>query len=132
MAMNPEKDILRLFTEWNAALLSGKPDQVVKLYAADAILLPTFSNRVRHTHAEIRDYFAHFLKNGPSGRIDEGNVRIFGGLAVNSGIYTFRLKRGPVKKVQARFTFVYRWDGGRWSIVEHHSSAMPEQGGKRA
>ncbi|MCU0638754.1 MAG: SgcJ/EcaC family oxidoreductase [Candidatus Krumholzibacteria bacterium] len=125
--MNPEKDVMRLFDEWNAAVRSGKPDQVVKLYATDAVLLPTFSNRVRHNHAEIRDYFAHFLKNGPSGRIDEGNVRVFGGLAVNSGTYTFRMRKGAVRKVNARFTFVYRWDGGRWLIVEHHSSAMPEQ-----
>ena len=130
MAMNPEKEVLRLFNEWNEAVKSGKADQVVKLYAPGAILLPTFSNRVRHTHAEIRDYFVHFLKNAPSGKIDEANVRLFGGLAVNSGAYTFRLGKGSVKKVRARFTFVYRWDGRRWLIVEHHSSAMPEQAGK--
>ncbi len=56
--------------------------------------------------------------------IDEANVRVFGQVAINSGIYTFTFKDGAV--VQARFTFVYRWNGSRWMIVEHHSSQMPE------
>ena len=119
-----EHEITALFDEWNNALQTGDPKKVASLYAPNGILLPTVSNKVRHNHAEIEDYFAHFLANGPVGKIDEANVRIFGQLAINSGIYSFTFKDGSV--VPARFTFVYRWNGERWMIEEHHSSQMPE------
>jgi len=51
-------------------------------------------------------------------------VRIFDDIAINSGVYTFTFSGGA--SVQARFTYVYRWDGQSWLIIEHHSSAMPE------
>lgn len=117
-------EITSLFDEWNGALQTGSPKNVAALYESNGILLPTVSNKVRHNHEEIEDYFVHFLEKGPKGKIDESNVRIFGQLAINSGIYTFTFKDGS--NVQARFTFVYRWNGERWMIVEHHSSQMPE------
>lgn len=119
-----KSEITALFEQWNSALQTGDPKQVAALYAEDAVLLPTVSNQVRHNHEEIEDYFVHFLAKGPQGKIDESNVRIFGELAINSGVYTFTFKDDVT--VQARFTYVYRWDGQRWSIIEHHSSAMPE------
>lgn len=117
-------DITSLFDEWNSALQTGDPKQVSSLYESNGILLPTVSNQVRHNHAEIEDYFVHFLAKGPQGKIDESNVRTFGDVAINSGVYTFTFKNGD--SVQARFTYVYRWNGQRWMIIEHHSSAMPE------
>jgi len=117
-------DITALFDEWNSALQTGDPKQVASLYETNAILLPTVSNKVRHNHEEIEDYFVHFLAKKPSGKIDESNVRTFGDIAINSGVYTFTLDGGT--QVQARFTYVYRWNGQRWLIIEHHSSAMPE------
>jgi len=119
-----ENEITVLFDNWNSALQTGDPGNVVALYETNAILLPTVSNQVRHTHEEIRDYFVHFCAKGPVGSIDESNVRTFGQISINSGIYTFSFKDGSA--VQARFTFVYRWNGQRWMIVEHHSSRMPE------
>ena len=116
--------IAALFDEWNNALQTGDPKKVVALYESNAILLPTVSNKVRHNHAEIEDYFVHFLAKGPQGSIDESNIRSFGDVAINSGVYTFSFKDGA--SVQARFSYVYRWNGQRWNIVEHHSSAMPE------
>ena len=123
-----EQQILPLFDEWNAAIQSGNPDQVVALYATDGILIPTVSNQIRHNHAEIRDYFAHFLVLEPVATLDEHHVREFGELAINSGIYTFRFANPleGVNGVTARYTFVYQWRGGRWLIIEHHSSRMPE------
>ncbi|NRA43130.1 MAG: SgcJ/EcaC family oxidoreductase [Pseudomonadales bacterium] len=117
-------DIPALFEQWNAALQTGDPKQVVSLYETNAILLPTVSNQVRHNHAEIEDYFVSFLAKGPVGKIDESNVRSFGDIAINSGVYTFSFKDGA--QVQARFSYVYRWNGQAWKIIEHHSSAMPE------
>ncbi|MDJ0812036.1 MAG: SgcJ/EcaC family oxidoreductase [Desulfobacterales bacterium] len=119
-----ENEIKALFDEWNNALQTGDPKKVAALYETNGILLPTVSNKVRHNHEEIEDYFVHFLAKGPKGKIDEANVRTFGQIAINSGVYTFSFKDGAV--VQARFTYVYRWNGERWMIVEHHSSQMPE------
>jgi len=117
-------EINALFDEWNNALATGDPKNVAALYETNGILLPTVSNKVRHNPMEVEDYFVHFCAKGPSGKIDEANVRTFGDIAINSGVYTFSFKDGST--VQARFTFVYRWNGQRWMIVEHHSSAMPE------
>ncbi len=121
--MNKE-DIASLFDEWNNALQTGNPKNVAALYADNGILLPTVSNEVRHNHEEIEDYFIHFLAKGPKGNIDEANIRTFGDIAINSGVYTFSFDDSS--SVQARYTFVYRWNGERWMIVEHHSSQMPE------
>ncbi len=120
-----EQDIVQLFSNWNAALQTGDPDQVTALYADDAVLLPTVSNQVRHNHAEIRDYFVNFLAKQPQGVIDESNTRdLADDLASNAGVYTFSF--GDGSKVTARFSYLYRRVDGAWKILEHHSSAMPE------
>lgn len=120
-----EGPVLALFERWNAALATGNPDTVTALYAENAILLPTVSNRVRHNHAEIRDYFVSFLAKQPQGVIDEANVRFLADdLVINSGVYTFTFGNGD--QVSARFTYLYRHIDDEWRIIEHHSSAMPE------
>lgn len=116
--------IMSLFDAWNNALQTGDPKKVAELYETNGILLPTVSNQVRHNHEEVEDYFVHFVAKGPVGKIDEANIRTFGDIAINSGVYTFTFKDGV--SVQARYTFVYRWNGQDWKIIEHHSSQMPE------
>lgn len=119
--------IAALFDQWNESLQTGQPEAVVSHYAPHAVLLPTVSNQVRTNHDEIRDYFEHFLALSPYGTINEQYIRIFGNIAINSGIYTFDVvKDGEARQVQARYTFVYEKTGDQWLIVDHHSSAMPE------
>jgi len=114
------------FVMWNQAIQTGDPDKVVACYAADAILLPTVSAKVRHNHDEIRDYFVLFLAKQPQGRIIEQNIRIYDNIAINSGLYTFSLTEDGVQTdVAARFTFVYRKQENGWLIIEHHSSILP-------
>ena len=117
-------EIRVLIDKWNLALQSRDPTKVVKLYAADAILIPTLSNIVRHNHEEIEDYFAHFLQKGPRFEIDETNIRVIDNLAVNSGTYAVTFEDGTTAR--ARFTFVYQNINQHWLIIEHHSSVMPE------
>jgi uncharacterized protein (TIGR02246 family) len=126
--MKYKEKIAELFEEWNKAVESGDPDRVTAMYAFNGILLPTVSNRVRHNHEEIRDYFVHFLAKKPSGKIDESNIRIYNDIAINSGVYTFTFSPDGQEpySAQARFTYVYQWFGDHWLIVEHHSSLMPE------
>ena len=119
-----KNEVMALFDEWNDALKTGDPETVANLYAEGAILLPTMSNEVRHDHEEIKDYFVHFMAKNPVGKILEGNVRDFGELVINSGIYEFTFQDGSA--VKARFTFAYKLVNDCWMIIEHHSSQMPE------
>lgn len=122
--MSSSENITQLFNNWNQALQTGDPKQVASLYHPEAVLLPTVSNQVRHNHPEIEDYFVHFLAKGPQGTLNEQNIRIFGDIAINSGVYTFQFNDDS--RVQARYTFVYRQQADGWLIIEHHSSVMPE------
>lgn len=90
------------------------------------MLVPTLSNKVRTSTAGIKDYFKAFMSRHPKGRIVESHVSIIDeATAVHSGLYSFDLDN---KTVPARFTFVYHRDSsGRWLILHHHSSLMPER-----
>ncbi len=125
--MKIEKNILHLIDEWNNALQTRNPDEVIKLYDKKAILLPTFSCRVRHNPEEIRDYFIHFLTKKPVCSVEETTIHKFGNTAMISGIYAFTYQTEPALIQRARFTFVYHKTKDRWLIVEHHSSSMPEE-----
>ncbi|SDZ27369.1 conserved hypothetical protein [Amycolatopsis xylanica] len=122
-----KQDVAALFPAWNAALATGDADKVADLYAPDAVLLPTVSDKVRTTRADIVDYFKHFLENKPSGTIESEVISVLDqDSAINAGIYRFALtKDGKTQEVRARYTFVYELRDGKWLIVNHHSSAMP-------
>jgi uncharacterized protein (TIGR02246 family) len=125
-------DIEKLFVQWNEALgrsTPDKPDDVVNLYAPDAVLLPTVENGPYIRRADIRKYFEHFLADKPSGKIDERTIRIGCNVAFDAGLYTFTYDpprpRPPKKATPARFTYVYKYEGGTWLIAHHHSSVWP-------
>lgn len=124
-----DREIAGLFDRWNAALQTGSASAVTALYAPDAILQPTVSNKVRSTPEQIQDYFAHFLTGKPVGVINYREIRHLGpDAAMDSGVYTFTLTQadGTKRDVQARYTFLYERLDGQWKIINHHSSAMPE------
>ncbi|TDB69751.1 SgcJ/EcaC family oxidoreductase [Micromonospora sp. KC723] len=123
----PTKEtIANLFTEWNAALATGDPEVVADRYANDAVLLPTVSNQVRTNRAQFVDYFGHFLEKKPQGEIKQSYISILDrNTAVDTGVYVFTLA-ATGQQVEARYTYVYELRDGKWMIVNHHSSAMPE------
>ncbi|WP_427921659.1 SgcJ/EcaC family oxidoreductase [Streptomyces sp. cg40] len=125
-----KKQIAALFDGWNAALQTGDPEKVADRYASDAVLLPTVSNKIRTDHAEIVDYFEHFLANKPVGKKVETIVNVLdSNSAIDTGIYEFTLTdpdTGKKRVVEARYTYEYEKRGGKWLIVNHHSSVMPE------
>ena len=119
-----ERDIAALFDRWNASLQTGDPEKVADNYAEDAILLPTVSDRPRVTRAGRVEYFEHFLHDRPFGHIDFRRIYLGCNAAVDAGLYTFTFERtGEV--VPARYSYSYKWDGKRWLITSHHSSALP-------
>ena len=109
----------------------GDAKKIVRFYAPDAILLPTLSPDILiNRHGGLNDYFAsltahHQFKCTPHRLMTQRE----GSVAINSGTYTFSYldQHQHLKKVPARFTFVYHKTGNEWMIVNHHSSMLPEK-----
>ncbi|RRZ91658.1 SgcJ/EcaC family oxidoreductase [Erwinia sp. 198] len=119
-----EKEVASMFDRWNDSLKTGDATTVSQNYLSDAVLLPTLSNKVRLTDEERIDYFKEFLAKKPVGHIDSRTIRVGCNKAIDTGTYTFTF--GDGSKAAARYTFTYAWDGQKWLISSHHSSAMPE------
>ncbi|MBV8803036.1 MAG: SgcJ/EcaC family oxidoreductase [Gammaproteobacteria bacterium] len=119
-----QAEVASLFNRWNNALKSKNLDSIVANYAEDAVLLPTVSNLPRTNHDEIRNYFIDFIKKNPSGEILKRTIRTGCNWATDTGLYSFQFKDN--KDVMARYSFVYEYIDGKWLIVHHHSSIMPE------
>lgn len=123
------QDVAAATMAWAQALGEDDPEKVLPLYADDAVLWGTLSPALRSTHAALRDYFVTAFKVLPGLKVGFGEqlIRVYGNAAINTGYYTFSyLKDGETKILPARYSFVYVKTRGRWLIVDHHSSAMPE------
>ncbi len=128
------QQVAALFDRWNAALKTGNPDAVTRVYTPDAILIPTVTNDPRVGTEAIRAYFVDFLKKQPQGAIRDRIIRIGCNVALDAGTYVFTLKGdqpGSTIQVPARYTFLYEPRHGQWLILHHHSSAMPEPAAPR-
>jgi uncharacterized protein (TIGR02246 family) len=125
----PKEDVAAATKAWADAMTSHDIERVVALYDSDAVLWGTRSPKLRDNPETIREYF-NILKTVPpsyKGVLGEQRIRIYGDMAINTGTYTFSETRDGKEIVRpARFSFVYRNRGGRWLIVDHHSSAVPE------
>ena len=110
-----KEQVAGLFDRWNASLQTKNPDEVVKHYAPDAVLLPTVSNKPRTTPYEIRDYFVHFLEKSPKGVINSRTVHTGCNDAYDVGTYTFTMagSGGKTSQVAARYTFIYELRNGK-------------------
>ncbi len=111
--------------EWISTFNTRDPERIAALYAPDGILWGTVSKTIRTTPQEILEYFQESAAKRPKLRmiLGEHHVRLYGDIATNSGYYT---SRNPVDGEEVvtplRFSFTYRREGGRWVIVNHHSS----------
>ncbi len=124
-----EAQVASQFTAFNAAWQTYDPAKVTALFARDAVLLATLSNTPRTTPEAINDYFVKFLQSKPVGSIDTSTVRIGCNVAYRMGTWTVKLtnaETGAVTDVKARYTFIYKPEGGTWKIEHLHSSLMPE------
>ncbi|WP_079227387.1 nuclear transport factor 2 family protein [Pseudomonas putida] len=112
--------------QWAATVATRNVDDVLALYAPDAILVPTLSNDVRDCDDSRRSYFENFLAN--DGLVCD--VQVFKkrvsqklGTVVVGGLYTFVYRQdGDERQVPARFLFTFEFIEGRWLITGHHSS----------
>ena len=124
----PREDVAAATQAWIDAMNSHDPERVYALYDSEAVLWGTRSPALRDNPAAVRDYFNILRTVDPSYKVIPGEqrIRVYGDIAVNSGTYTFsEVRDGKPTTRPARFSFVYRNRGGRWLIVDHHSSAVP-------
>lgn len=127
IAATARTEISDLLTKWCDTLERGNPVDVVALYAPDATLLPTISNKTRSKPAEMLEYFERFLTLQPRAQTHAQNISVYEKIAINSGVYSFFTQSVTgTQELVCRFTFVYRKDPEGWRIIEHHSSMMPE------
>ncbi len=128
-AGNDEKEVAAAFADWRHALSSGKAETIVKLYDEDAILLATLAAKPLKTQEERLAYFTGLMRKPKlKATLNEEYIRrLDEDDAVVSGIYTFGFEEsGKTVEVPARYTFVFEKENGRWMIVEHHSSKVPD------
>ena len=129
MLAGPKEDVAAATQTWTAAMTAHDVERVVALYDAEAVLWGTRSPTLRDSPGAVREYFNILRTVPPSYKavLGEQRIRIYGDIAINTGTYTFSEIRDGKEIVRpARFSFVYRNSGGRWLIVDHHSSAVPE------
>jgi len=119
-----KEEVRSLFNLWNDALKTQDPQTVADRYASDGVLVPTLSDKVRYTNADIKDYFVEFCAKKPVGTITEGNIKIGANWAQDAGLYEFKFGDGSVAK--GRYSFIYTYENGKWMISHHHSSLLPE------
>jgi uncharacterized protein (TIGR02246 family) len=130
----PAPDMLQVardnFKRWNDSLQTKDPKQVAALYCADGLsFLPTVSPQHIKNTGNTDDYFVEFVKKNPFGTITDDSVQVYGNgdAYLHSGMYTFELgPEGARSPVEARFSYVWKKEGGSWKISHHHSSVRPE------
>jgi uncharacterized protein (TIGR02246 family) len=129
-AVVSQAQVESLFVDFNNAWATKDPAKVTSLFTKDAVLLATVSNKPRTTSAEIEDYFVSFLKGSPVGTIDSSTVKMGCNKVSRLGTWTVTLTdavTGKKTDVKARYSFIYRLEGGKWKIDHLHSSMMPEK-----
>jgi uncharacterized protein (TIGR02246 family) len=123
-----KEDVAAATAEWAKIFVHDDPDHILALYAKDAVLWGTLSTTRRDTPAALREYFVGAFKALPGHTVTFGDqhIRVYGPTAINTGYYTFSyVKDGKPASIPARYSLVYVKQGGKWLIVDHHSSAMP-------
>ena len=129
-AVVSQAQVESLFTDFNNAWATKNPDTVTSLFTKDAVLLATVSNKPRTDHAAIRDYFVGFLKPSPVGTINTSTIKMGCNTAARLGTWTVTVTdaaTGAKTDIKARYSFLYRMEGGKWKIDHLHSSMMPEK-----
>jgi hypothetical protein len=120
--------ILAATQAWADAFNQRDLGRITAQYDPSAVLWGTSAPAIAATPESIRQYFERGFSSPlrPTVAFGDQSVRVHGANAHNSGSYTFSIVRdGKTIPVAARFSFAYRRAGGRWLIIDHHSSLRP-------
>jgi len=99
-------------------------DLLMKLYADDAILVPSFSTKLKMGRQQIRNFYKTFFeKDDVHITIYQVNTQKINNLKVDTGTYTMRWKNSRfVCEKHIRFSLVIK----NGKIITDHSSIEPE------
>ncbi len=124
---DPKDQVAAATAFWIEAFNSRDPARITALYDPEAVLSGAAAQKPI-SGAAIAEYFRNAMQR-PANRasLGEHQVRVYGDTAIDTGSYTFsEVRDGSVAAVlPERYTLVYRNRGGKWMIVEHHSSRIP-------
>jgi hypothetical protein len=120
------KDILE---QWMKAVNDGNVESLLSLYDNDAVLIPTFSNRLLNTADKLKDYFEKL------GNREDLSIALHEKTLITqelgnqiyslSGIYNWRFAvDGELLNFEARFSYVIDLSKSN-PILHHHSSQIP-------
>jgi uncharacterized protein (TIGR02246 family) len=127
-AADTTADVEATTQQWIAAFNRKDTKAIVSLYANDAVFFGTSSPTLRDNPDMVRDYFKSLPTLGDAViTLGEHRIQLLGRTAINTGYYTrTSMQNGKEVKNPARFTFVYAKRDGKWVIINHHSSALPQ------
>lgn len=125
MTKNP-KDILE---QWMKAVNNGNVESLLSLYDNEAVLIPTFSNRLLNTPEKLRDYFEKLgSREELSIALHEKTLiiqELKNQIYSLSGIYNWRFAvDGELLNFEARFSYLIDLSKPN-PILHHHSSQIP-------
>lgn len=130
-----QSDVAAVAQAWATAFNDCDGAKSASLYDQEAILWGDYAREMLTSPALITEYFTTKCDETykRSVTIDEQRIRVYGDAALNTGIYTIDRTFGDRShSEQERFSFAYRRKSGRWLIVDHHTSPMPELRGPPA
>ena len=117
----------QVIKQWEDCLNSGELENIVNLYADDAVLWGTFSKIIRDKSDLIQEYFKGLFQKQEL-QVNFGTIhsRVYEDTHIFSGMYEFSYMDEKLISHPARFTFVIcKNESGNFEIVEHHSSLIP-------
>lgn len=123
MYNNPQQ----VLDAWLEGVNAGDSEKVLALYSKNAVLLPTFADKVLADRDSIEKYFLRLAQLGVESVTPlPETVEIQDlpkGVFSLSGFYDWKFTNGD--PVQARFTFTVDVDEAS-PIFHHHSSVLPK------
>lgn len=115
--------------QWMQGVNTADVELLLSLYADNAVLIPTFSNRILNTPEKLRDYFERLgAREGLSIVLHDKTLTtdpVHDQIVILSGLYNWRFTvDGELLNFEARFSYVLDMSQ-KHPIVHHHSSQIP-------
>lgn len=124
-----KKDPQETLGQWMDAVNRGDVENLLGLYDREAVLIPTFSNRVHNTPEKLREYFERLGSREELSVALHEKALVIRNLSnevfILSGIYNWRFSvDGELLNFEARFSYVMDLSKSA-PILHHHSSQIP-------